>query len=165
MKSIRSWLKTFQSVQGYFIADHRTLRYIQVNRDLWDRASVAAKFGALGLGRCIPDMKLNEVQERFVLEDVKVGISARDLGLFDTLCNDLLYIDEVKYVVSYLLSAHDPYSFPIWDERRRMICEWEEQGEVDSYDQLKVSIDQCKTANGCSDLDYFMFNKLLWLCE
>ena len=165
MKSIRSWLKTFQSVQGYFIADHRTLRYIQVNRDLWDRASVAAKFGALGLGRCIPDMKLNEVQERFVLEDVKVGISARNLGLFDTLCNDLLYIDEVKYVVSFLLCAHDPDFFPIWDQRRSLVREWEEQGEVNSYDQLKVSVDQCKTANGCNDLNYFMFNKLLWLCE
>ncbi|MAE84415.1 MAG: hypothetical protein CMB80_16860 [Flammeovirgaceae bacterium] len=165
MRTIDSGLKIFQSVKGYFTADHRILHYIEANKDLWDRASVAAKFGALDLNKHIPDIKLNEVHTRFLQDDVKTGICVRDLSLFNLLCNDLRYLREVKYVVSYLLCAHDPHFFPIWDHRRNLIHEWETLGEVNFYDDLKLRIDQYRSENGCKGLHYFMFNKLLWLCE
>jgi len=158
-------LKTFQSIQGYFIADHRMLHYIQLNRDLWDKASVVAKLGALDLNGHIADMKLNDVQVRFIQDDVKRGISCQDLKVFNILCNDLPYIRMVRYVVSYMLCAHDPHFFPIWDDRRKCISEWIEQGEVTTYEQLKQKVDLCKSENGCEEMSYYMFNKLLWLCE
>ncbi|MEQ9221260.1 MAG: hypothetical protein RLO17_24615 [Cyclobacteriaceae bacterium] len=165
MEAVKLGLEPFQSVQGYFIADHRTLHYIKLNRDLWDKASVISKFGALGLNGHIPDMKLNEVQDRFHLDDVKQGIQQRDMNLFEILCSDLDFLKEARYVVSYLLCAHDPIFFPIWDTRRKRICEWEARGELATYTDLKTRLDRCKSENECQCVDYFMFNKLLWLCE
>ncbi|WP_339901016.1 hypothetical protein [uncultured Cyclobacterium sp.] len=165
MKTLNAGLKTFQSIQGYFIADRRTLHFIQLNRCLWDRASVISKIGTLHLTNHIPDTRLNEVQERFLRDDVRTGIEKQTIELFDILCEDLSFIREIKYVVSYLLCAHDPLIFPIWDSRRNQIFQWEARREVTSYNELKEKIDQCRSTNGCEALDYFEFNKLLWLCE
>lgn len=165
MKTIEAGLKIFQSVQGYFIADRRTLNYVHLNRNLWDRASVVSKFGALSLNGHIPDTRFNDVLARFLLDDVKEGIATHNLEIFNTLCENLAFLNKARFVVSSVLCVHDPRFFPVWDDRRCLIQEWEKQNEVCTYRELKQRIDLYKAENGCNGLDYFMFNKLLWLCE
>ncbi len=164
MRKISNELLKFQSVEGYFKSDQRILKLISLHNK-WNYQELCYVMSGLNITSLIPDNSFHAVVTRFLKDDLRLAISERDLKIFTKLCEDLAHLNEVKFIVSRLLCAYAPDFFPIWNEKRVLIREWNEQLEIQSYTGLKHRFEVFKKENGCEHMNYFQLNKFLWICE
>lgn len=165
MRDIRTVLREFDSLRGYFFSDKKALFYLSQNIKLWGINDIRGKVGVLGIHRLIPDQKLRYVLEILAEKEVQQAAIEGDTNFLVRLYHELSFLDEAKFIASKFLCGHRPDHFPIWDIRRVLIREWETKQLNFTYSDLNVKINDYISYHDLNDLDYYYFNKLLWYCE